>query len=155
MPRPCHHPDEILPSPGQRWRRGECRPCWLYANRADYRALWGGQAVENGRSPVGNVGTQLRALFGSIGLSPAGCRCNERVRLMDGWGTEGCREKKDEIVSWLRDEYKRVGWAAILTAVGKAVSTGLVFRLSVLDPVPDLVDEAIRRAEEVEKSRGV
>lgn len=103
--------------------------------------------------PIGGVGTELTTILSSIGINPSNCRCKERASLMNGWGLEGCREKKDEIVAWLRGEYKRVGWATVLAAVTKAIATGLAFRLSITDPVPDLVEEAIRRAEE--KSRRV
>jgi len=43
MPRPCGHPDALLPAPGSPYAGG-CRPCWLYANRPDYRRLWAAAA---------------------------------------------------------------------------------------------------------------
>lgn len=169
---PCkdRHPPESRPAEGAPYVEGKCRSCWLMVNNKRYQALWTGQTVPikpqeslvirtdriNRSSPVrrtGGVGTELKSLLSSIGINPAGCRCDERARLLDSWEIEGCREKKGEIVSWLRGEYRRVGWATVLTAVGKAITTGLAFRLSVTDPVPDLIDEAIRRAEE--KSRRV
>lgn len=171
---PCKdtHPPESRPKEGSLFVEGGCRLCWLAVNNERYKALWTGQPIPprppeplvirtdhiNRSEPVrraGGVGTALKRLLSVIGINPAGCRCDERARLMDGWGIEGCREKKDEIVSWLRGEYRKIGWAAVLRSVVSAIATGLAFKLSPLDPVPDLVDEAIRRAEEVEKSRGV
>jgi hypothetical protein len=99
-------------------------------------------------TPTGTAGrgTHLRALLASIGLRPTGCRCNEGVRLMDAWGVQGCLERREEIVAWLKGEYDRLGWGRRLVAAARAVTTGLAFRIDPADAVGSVVDEVIRRA---------
>jgi len=41
MPRPCNHPDVLVP--GQPYVEGECRICWLWFNDDRYYKLWEGQ----------------------------------------------------------------------------------------------------------------
>lgn len=57
------------------------------------------------RIPVGGPGTELKKLLKWFGLvAQSGCSCNERARLMNEWGPDGCEERIDEIVGWLREE---------------------------------------------------
>ncbi len=100
--------------------------------------------------PVGyGPGTELKSLLASIGVNPApACDCNGKALLMDQWGVEICRQRKEMIVGWMRDGQARWGWKDKLSAAAKAVANGLVFKLNPLDPFPSLIEEAIRRAEE-------
>jgi hypothetical protein len=86
-----------------------------------------------------------------LGVNPAaGCDCKAKARKMDEWGIEGCKANRDMIVGWMREGVGRWGWSDRLKAAAMAVTSGLAFKLDVLDPFPSLIDEAIRRAEEQE-----
>lgn len=92
-------------------------------------------------------GTELKGLLSELGLTTtSGCGCDDKARQMDAWGIDGCRERRAEIIAWLRDAKSQVGssWD-IIAAVGRAVVRMLP--ISPLDPYGSLVDEAIRRAE--------
>lgn len=71
---------------------------------------------------------------------------------MDAWGVPGCREHRQEIVGWLEESRDRYGWSGRLTAGLKSLTTGLVFRIRLSDPLGSLIDEAIRRAGEKESA---
>lgn len=93
----------------------------------------------------GGPGTELKALLKSLGLTPLeGCKCNKRARQMDQWGVAGCREHREEILTWLRKEQKKRNWMEKLVAGVAAVKQGLI--LNPLDPAAGLLDEAIKRA---------
>ncbi len=98
--------------------------------------------------PVGHgPGTELKAALKSLGIEPtASCDCNSKAEQMDRWGVEGCRERREQIIGWLREGSDRWGWSAKLGSAAKAVLSGLAFKLNPLDPYPGLVDECIRRA---------
>lgn len=99
-------------------------------------------------APAEGPGTELTKLLGELGLHPkAGCPCKARAREMDQLGVAGCREHRDEIVGWLREQQAQSSWAETLTAARRAVTSGLVLLLDPRDPAPGLVNEAIRRAE--------
>jgi len=105
-------------------------------------------AVMAGEGP----GSQLWRLFESLGVKhSATCECLTRAEQMNAWGVAGCREHRDEIADWMRRDQDRFGWRDKLTAATRAVTTGLAFRLSPLDPFPGIIDEAIRRAETAER----
>lgn len=105
-------------------------------------------------SPSHGPGTELKKILSSLGIDPAPtCDCNARAYEMDAWGVDGCRQRREEIIGWMKEGQSRWGWAAKFSAMGKAVATGLAFRLNPLDPFPSLVDEAIRRAEAAEQKR--
>lgn len=135
MARPCHplHAD-LQPV-------GACHWCDLYRTDAGYRALWDGTPA-----PAVGPGTRLKQLLAEMGVTPAaGCGCDERATRMNEWGPAGCRERRAEIVDWLREEWGRLGWLEKAKAAGRALAAGFVHPL---DPVGALVDEAIRRAED-------
>ena len=50
--------------------------------------------------------------FAHRGAPVAGTRENvfERMRQMNEWGPDGCREHLDEIVTWLKEEAGKRGW---------------------------------------------
>lgn len=101
--------------------------------------------------PTHGPGTELKELLASIGLTPQGCQCESRVKLMNQWGVEGCKTNREKIVSWLREEEKKRGWAEKLKASVLTVTTGLITQLSPTSPLESLVELAISKAEE--KSR--
>lgn len=101
-------------------------------------------------------GTELKNLLSKLNINPGpSCDCNARARQMDQWGVQGCRERLDEIVGFLKDGQERWGWAQgfknMTTAGLKAFTTGIVFKISWSDPLPDLVRLAIDEAERKEK----
>jgi hypothetical protein len=101
-------------------------------------------------------GTELKKLLADLGLNEqGGCGCAVRANQMDNWGVDGCREHREEILGWLREQQEKVGWATKLKAGALAVKTGLAFSLNPFDPAPGLLDEAIRRADlsEYEKKK--
>ena len=99
-------------------------------------------------APGYGPGTELHLILESIGINPSSsCDCRGKQNLMDHWGVDGCRARFDEIVGWMKNNHERWGWRDKLAAATKAITTGLAFKLDVLDPFPGLIEEAIRRAE--------
>ena len=73
------------------------------------------------------------------------CRCEDRIRQIDDWGVDGCREHLEEIVDWLVEQAKKHQWTLRVPGIGmlaRHVSEG-VQRWS----CRQLVLLAIRRAE--------
>ena len=116
-------------------------------------------------------GTELKAILASVGINPTpNCSCNARMKQMDVWGIEGCKEHFDEIVGWLNESAESWGWVkaaekkvieseepihqltmAEKLAIGwKSLMSGIAFQVNWLDPYPGLVKESIRRSEEKE-----
>ena len=87
-------------------------------------------------------------MLAELGIDPGpSCPCRRRMRQMDEWGVDGCREHREEIVGWLREGQERYGWGARITAGWRTVVSGLAWRINPGDPLGSLVDEAVRRAE--------
>lgn len=99
-------------------------------------------------------GTELKAILASLDINPSvKCDCNQKAQAMDYWGVEGCKERRDKIIDWLRDGQERWGWKNKLGAGLKAIASGLAFKLNWTDPFPGLVDECIHRAEQKEQNQ--
>jgi hypothetical protein len=101
--------------------------------------------------PCYGPGDHLHRILLMLGFSPSsGCGCKDRLTKMNTtWGVDGCRERRAEIAQWLRDgAYKNLTVASLRKAAARAVTSGLAFKLSPLDPFGSLVDEAIKRAEQ-------
>lgn len=113
-------------------------------------------------------GTELKAILASVGINPSpSCDCNAKMRVMDEWGVEECKAKKDVIVGWLEEKAEQWGWTILPSkaagdgphlsikdklAIGwRSLTTGIAFHVSWTDPYPGLVDEAIHRAEVKQK----
>ena len=102
---------------------------------------------------TGGPGTEATLLLASLGIMPVvGCPCRDFSVKMDRWGVAGCREHFAEIVKHFQDYQVEYGWSDKLKAASLSVLTGLVFKLNWFDPLPDFVNEAIRRAEEKENA---
>lgn len=96
----------------------------------------------------GGPGIELTLLLKSIGINPLiGCPCKAFGQKMDRWGVAGCRHHFDEIVAHFRTYQSKYGWATKFKAASLAAMNGLAFKLNWLDPLPDLITEAIQRAE--------
>lgn len=86
---------------------------------------------------VNRPGSCLRRILAKLGVSESGsCQCDEYATLMDVWGTEGCRERTNEIVEHLNSQ--TVTWLDMIkVALGGYFTT------------ESLVQEAIRQSERV------
>jgi hypothetical protein len=97
------------------------------------------------------VGSQMWRLLQKIGIKhTSSCPCLSWAEMMNSWGIEGCRLYKKDIINHMKSSAKSYGWGNITKAVGKSISSGLAFRLSITNPFGSLLDEAIRLAEEAE-----
>lgn len=94
------------------------------------------------------VGSELWRLLESLGIqhTPT-CGCLGFAEQMNAWGVAGCRLARAEIVEHMRTRAPAYGWATFMHAAGRALLTGLAWRIDLTDPYGSLVDEAIRRAE--------
>ena len=99
-------------------------------------------------APVEGPGTELKAIFES-GSVPQGvnCGCPEKMRQMNRWGVDGCKEHRDTIIGWLRESSEKYTARQKIKAALNWTMSGLAFKLNPLDPFGSLVDEAIYRAE--------
>jgi len=60
--------------------------------------------------PLSGPGTELKKLLKIIGITASpNCSCNFRAMQMDRWGPQGCEEKINDIVGWLREEANKRG----------------------------------------------
>ncbi len=130
--------------------------------RNRYLALWDGEALPPDPRALASLpdgkpirqmdrgpGTELKALLDSLNLtSQSSCGCDAMVLQMNAWGVDGCRVNRDIIVKKLREAKGQLGMDQLLLAASRAIATGLAFRVNPLHPIPDLVDEAISRAEQ-------
>jgi hypothetical protein len=139
-----------LVSPGV-WK---CPTCERRAGAASVGALPSnricGKQKTVAEQPIGfGPGTELAALLESIGIKELpGCGCKKKMRQMDRWGVDGCKQHFDEIVTWMRDGYEKAGLIAKVRSAAFAAAIGLAFKLEPGNPLPGLVKEAIRRAEQ-------
>lgn len=99
------------------------------------------------------VGSQLWRLLEKLGIRHTqNCPCLAWAERMNDWGPKGCRLARQEIVTHMKMSATNYGWGDMGTAVAKAITSGLAFRLSILDPYGSLLDEAIRLAEISERT---
>jgi hypothetical protein len=99
-------------------------------------------------------GTELKKILSSVGIEPKpSCDCNGKMIQMDVWGVEECRENRDVIVGWLRDNADKWGWSGFGKAAIKSVATGLALKINPLKPYESLVDLAISNAEKAEQAK--
>ena len=103
------------------------------------------QELMNSHGP----GTELWKILHSLGVkNKEGCSCSLLADSMNSLGPEGCRKNKDSIIKLMKKNQERYGWKDFVKAGVMAIKTGWVVRLNPLDPIPGLLEEAIRRAEE-------
>lgn len=91
-------------------------------------------------------GSCLILLFATVGVTSC-CDCRDKAKQMNEWGAKECRARREEIVGWLREKAAITSMEDWFCAAVLAVKSGIAFRLNWLDPLPSLVDEAIRRSE--------
>lgn len=143
---------------------GTCTVCRLARKYPKYRRFVGTYPEAAGldfsgvpaatRTPVPEPppgpGTELKALLAEFGVTASrACSCNAFARKMDGWGVAGCRDRRGEVVEWLRTQQRKAAWAvrlgALVRGAAHAVCGGFV--PDPADVCGSLVDEACRRAE--------
>lgn len=93
------------------------------------------------------VGQRLSRILMSLGFQAECHSCGSTEKQMDAWGTEGCREHKEEIVTALRSKYQDITHWQAAKAMVLAFTTRLFLKVNWLDPIPDLVELAITLTE--------
>jgi len=95
------------------------------------------------------VGSQLWKLLEGIGIEhKATCNCIHWAEKMNKWGKNGCNENRKLIIENMKNNAKSYGWGDISKAVTKSITSGLAFKLSIVDPYGSLLNEAIRLSEQ-------
>ena len=95
------------------------------------------------------VGDKLASLLKSLRFTAKeNCGCRELQLELNTLGVDGCRREFDRLVAVLQEKYATTTWIDRMKATGLAIITGLAFRLSIDNPIPDLLREAIRQSEE-------
>ncbi len=96
-------------------------------------------------APKEGPGKELKLLLTAIGFTDwQGCGCAAKVAQMNEWGADGCRTHRATIVGWLREAAGKTSWLSKLAATPKAATVIPAGHWT--DPIPWLVDEAIRLA---------
>jgi hypothetical protein len=147
----------------QRYKRVQVDHHWQICQGAilsteqqeQYRKNWatlaaGAKPKPNKRSkqtPQHGPGTELKKLLAELGITNfAGCGCGNKMRQMNRWGVEGCRENFATIRGWIAEAQAKAGWLATITAATRAATTGLALRTNPRDIPGSLVHLAIERA---------
>lgn len=132
-----------IAGPGEPFNNRQCRVCWL--------RLGGDPGVSVKPLVDHGPGTELTKLLASLGVKGnVGCQCPKKAAQMNGWGIAGCKERRDEIAGWLRENAQERSWLEKAKATLRAVALGIAFELDMSDLFGSLVDLAIKRAEEAE-----
>lgn len=98
--------------------------------------------------PTSGPGTELKLLLESLGIAEKpNCGCRGLMNEMNRLGMDGCNRERDRLVAALREKREAFGLADTARAAALALSNGLAFRISWFDPMPDLFDLAVTRAE--------
>lgn len=106
----------------------------------------GGQLLAEPAPPTGGLGQTLTDLLAELGqVKAGGCGCADKAAALDRHGPEWARQNRETVEGWLREAAAKAGWAAHVRGAAKAVTTGLIGRLGVVDPVGRVLDEALRR----------
>lgn len=152
MKRPCSCDSAQPGEPFSRQR--DCRACWLYMNRDDYRRLWSEPADAPSKAPraprpllQSGPGTELAAILKELGVIEwRGCGCTAKVQQMNEWGVAGCRENFETIRGWLIEGQQLAGWGTRIKAAAAAATSGLFLQLDLLDIAGSLVRLALARS---------
>jgi hypothetical protein len=110
-----------------------------------------------GRDPnrppgVGDCFEQIAESIGLRGIDMGcGTGCGLVKARMNALGPDGCRREYESLVDSLRRNKKKIGLKKQLAAIALSVWTGLAFRVDPLDPLPGMLTEAIRMAEEASR----
>jgi len=110
------------------------------------------------RAPVEGPGTEFKKITQELGIEmPANCSCNALAQAMNIDGVSGCRERRDSYLVQIRENESKWGWtdkiANYIRAGANAIRTGLASKVNWGDPLPDLFDLAVKRAEDNENAK--
>lgn len=84
----------------------------------------------------------------SLRLSPKrSCQCRQTLDRMNRLGVSGCKRERDVLIQQLRESAKEYGVGDWMIAGLSAWQRGLALKVAWLDPLPDLFDIAVARAE--------
>lgn len=99
--------------------------------------------------PATGPGAKLKAIFSALGLRPSvACQCDRKANWMNLWGVDGCRQRRELIVGWLKTGKEWFGPEEQAVAAYNAVASGLAFKLKPWDLFGSIVDLAIQQAEQ-------
>jgi len=80
---------------------------------------------------VGKPGSALKRIMASVGISePSSCYCQQYAKKMDIWGRDGCIERRNDIVEYLKsqsnewfdiDRMKSGGYKSVESLVDEAI----------------------------------
>ena len=113
-------------------------------------------------APTFGPGAEMKAMLKEeFGVTKQCCACTNMMNQMNRWGANGCKLHHGEIVAVMRvndaqikAQQTKLEKAATVVKAAATVAwnaftlqSGLAFKVNWTDPIPGLVDEAIRRAE--------
>lgn len=119
------------------------------AQKPEVKAASNKKPVKSSADPKkGLPGTEMLLLTSELGIeAPPGCGCKGMAVTMDKLGVDGCRERINELKLGIAANWDSWGWkdklGAFKASAWKAVGLGI----SPTDPVRDLVEIAIERAD--------
>lgn len=112
---------------------------------------------------AGGPGSELARLIHDLAgpTEWAGCGCQAYAALMDRWGVEGCRQRREEIVAHLRHQLRHLDAAQLTRAAWGILGQGWAWPSpeQLLEALGDplgyvlhaMLDAALRRAEGVDR----
>lgn len=96
----------------------------------------------------GLAGTEMLSLTAELGIvSPPGCGCKGTAATMDRLGVEGCRERISDLRLMVAGAWESWGWKDKLKAVAASAWKAAGLGVNPTDPVRDLLEIAIERAD--------
>ena len=96
------------------------------------------------------VGSQLWRVLQRLGIQHRPeCSCIILADIMNDLGPEGCcqPDNRELLLKLMQKNWKRYGWFDIAQASARSILTGLAFKVNPTDPLPGLLDYAIKLAE--------
>jgi hypothetical protein len=128
-----------------------CLKCYdrVSCNEEEERKKFGKNQKKSKKVPSKRlVGTKLAKIVDTLGLSLPDCfTCTGVGQEMDRIGIDACKRRKAEFVAGIKERAKHISGKQWRMAVRKAVTSGLVWKISWRDPIPGVFDEAVRQAE--------
>ncbi len=99
------------------------------------------------KPPGKGPGTEALKITATLNI-PSCSVCKAWSEWMDRIGPDGCEQPDNftKIVERFRQQYNRMGLAKKGEAVVRAAFTSLPFKVDWADPIPGVIQEAIRRA---------
>lgn len=96
----------------------------------------------------GLPGTEMLSLTAELGIvSPAACGCKTLAAQMDKLGVDGCRAMMSDLKVTMHVNWESWGWRDKLKAVAASAWKAAGLGVNPTDPVRDLLEIAIERAE--------